>query len=568
MSQISLKYKKLFSSPGGGGISEVNNTNLPVVTNYSALPPANTVSGKFYWCSEAQGTWWLPGGLGGTYYNKGLYYSNGTTWEYIDTPYQATQAEVNTGTNDDKFVTPLTLYNSSQWATKENLVNQSHSVFVSKVGNDANNGLSVSNAKLTISDAIIAASALITGGATGVRINVIDGGTYTENITVPTNIAIDAKGATLIGTASVTGGSELFLDRHFASANNQAMLTCEGAGTGQAIYWTNISDGRGTGGSFTGVRNIRNVGGGGRNLYAKVGILFTSEGGTGVGDVSTGDAGHIHIELLDLYLAGDNAVGILGSSQGAGDSNIVGWIDHIIEIGSQTNTTAISLTTAGAVVKLTTSEIVADTAYNISAGSLYLSCPKITGAVVGTPVQQMVGTIELETRSTFDEFISGQWNMPPFTLISTAASWNNVIWYSPFIIRRKITLTEIGLNVNAGTAGGTVRLAIYNSLNAAPNDLLYETGLIDGTSQGIKSELITPNLVLQPGLYFRAAQVSSNLINVRFGRIVGLIGSSTAANANHSCFITNGYSYSTFPATATTTLTSADNALLILLRPL
>jgi hypothetical protein len=53
------------------------------------------------------------------------------------------------------------------------------------------------------------------------------------------------------------------------------------------------------------------------------------------------------------------------------------------------------MTAAGAVVKLTASEIVADTAYNIVTGSLYLSCPKITGTQTGTPVQKMVGTIEL-----------------------------------------------------------------------------------------------------------------------------------------------------------------------------
>jgi hypothetical protein len=72
--------------------------------------------------SNSQGTSWLPGPLGGTYYPKGLYYSNGTSWEYIDTPYQATQAEVDAGIVDDKFVTPLTLNLSSQWATKQDVL--------------------------------------------------------------------------------------------------------------------------------------------------------------------------------------------------------------------------------------------------------------------------------------------------------------------------------------------------------------------------------------------------------------------------------------------------------------
>ena len=89
---------------------------ITVVANYSALPTASTVTGEFYWCSASQGTAWLPGSLGGTYYSAGLYYSNGTSWEFMAVPYQATQTEVNTGTNSDKFVTPNTLFNSSKWS--------------------------------------------------------------------------------------------------------------------------------------------------------------------------------------------------------------------------------------------------------------------------------------------------------------------------------------------------------------------------------------------------------------------------------------------------------------------
>lgn len=102
------KYVKF--SKGGG--------ELEVVNNYSALPDPTTVSGSFYWTSNSQGTKWLPGSLGGTYYPKGIYYSNGADWEFIETPYQSTQSEVNVGTNTDTFVTPKTLKDSSQWNTK------------------------------------------------------------------------------------------------------------------------------------------------------------------------------------------------------------------------------------------------------------------------------------------------------------------------------------------------------------------------------------------------------------------------------------------------------------------
>ena len=103
------KVTNSISLGGSGGSSII------VVANYSALPDPTTVSGEFYWVSNSQGTKWLPGSLGGTYYNSGLYYSNGTTWEFMNVPYQATQLEVDTGTNTDKFVTPSTLSNST-WA--------------------------------------------------------------------------------------------------------------------------------------------------------------------------------------------------------------------------------------------------------------------------------------------------------------------------------------------------------------------------------------------------------------------------------------------------------------------
>ena len=93
---------------GGSAIVEV--------ANYSALPAANTVTGQLYAVIASQGTAWLPGSLGGTYYPKGLYYSDGSSWVFTETPYNATQATVDAGTNDDQFITSLTFNNSAQLA--------------------------------------------------------------------------------------------------------------------------------------------------------------------------------------------------------------------------------------------------------------------------------------------------------------------------------------------------------------------------------------------------------------------------------------------------------------------
>jgi len=101
--------------------STSSGTSITVVANYSALPDPTTVSGQFYWCENSQGTAWLPGSLGGTYYSAGQYYSNGVSWSFIAVPYQATQDEVNTGTNTDKFVTPSTFANANKWLTKKDI---------------------------------------------------------------------------------------------------------------------------------------------------------------------------------------------------------------------------------------------------------------------------------------------------------------------------------------------------------------------------------------------------------------------------------------------------------------
>jgi hypothetical protein len=93
--------------------------DITVVANYSALPSPATVTGQFYWASASEGTRWLPGSFGGTYYSAGMYHSNGVTWEFMDVPYQASQATVNTGTNTDQFLTPSTFTNSTQLAGKQ-----------------------------------------------------------------------------------------------------------------------------------------------------------------------------------------------------------------------------------------------------------------------------------------------------------------------------------------------------------------------------------------------------------------------------------------------------------------
>jgi len=99
-----------------------NGTGITVVDTYNDLPLASSVPGSFYWVESAIGTKWLPGSFGGTYYARGMYYSNGTYWTFHDVPYQATLSQVNNGINNSEFVTPYTLANSN-FADKKFAVN-------------------------------------------------------------------------------------------------------------------------------------------------------------------------------------------------------------------------------------------------------------------------------------------------------------------------------------------------------------------------------------------------------------------------------------------------------------
>lgn len=84
--------------------------NFERVANYAALPDPTLHTDEYYHVEASQGTSWLPGPLGGTYYSKGFYYSDGVSWVFVgEVPYQALQADVDAGVITDQFVSPATL---------------------------------------------------------------------------------------------------------------------------------------------------------------------------------------------------------------------------------------------------------------------------------------------------------------------------------------------------------------------------------------------------------------------------------------------------------------------------
>lgn len=155
-------------------------------TNFAALPDPTTVSGQFWFVLNAQGTAWLPGSLGGTYYPVGTYYSNGTTWITGTSAYQASQAVVDAGIVTDQFVSPNTLAN---WSGRRFGTVTSVSIVTA-------NGISGTVATATTTPAITLTLGAIT--PTSVNGNTVTAGTGT--LTLSTFTVTAAANATISGT--------------------------------------------------------------------------------------------------------------------------------------------------------------------------------------------------------------------------------------------------------------------------------------------------------------------------------------------------------------------------------
>ena len=116
------------------------------VINYSSLPSANTVPYQIWVVENSEGTQWLPGSLGGTYYPEGVYISDGTKWIYHKDNYQATQSEVNNGIISTKWISPFTFENANKWNTKQStLVSGTNIKTINGVGLLGSGDLSVTS---------------------------------------------------------------------------------------------------------------------------------------------------------------------------------------------------------------------------------------------------------------------------------------------------------------------------------------------------------------------------------------------------------------------------------------
>jgi hypothetical protein len=244
-------------------------------------------------------------------------------------------------------------------------------IYVSKAGNDSNDGLNVDEPKLTISAAISAADTAGYG-----LVQVLDAGEYSETITCVAGINVLAPAATLTvdGTNQlVPAGGEIDFYEIKRTTGGNAMILFSGATTRQKFRARVINNG-GTGAairySFTSIPII------------DVDELYVGDGGTASGDaqgagpigiVGNTAAVHGHIRVRDIYCNQDGTTGI----QSTNNSNTLIDAQHIVDLG-YANTVGIDLQAGQC--RISTRQIDCDVAYDVASGAtLDLIANGITG---------------------------------------------------------------------------------------------------------------------------------------------------------------------------------------------
>lgn len=288
-------------------------------------------------------------------------------------------------------------------------VNSTHTVWVSEIGDDADDGLSPDQGKLTIGAAITAASALTatSGGRAQVYSN--SAATFTEDLTVPADVDVFMPSATIVGEHTITGGGNLECYALYPGAGDTVVLTK--SGTASSKVETKFADLRGTGGSETGCGLALDDTGGDPFVIeidtiwaAQDSIVFTDGGGS--------DAANVIWEGAVCYLAGNNAQ-LLDHTANGSEFNLT--FEQVTESGSPTGTIGVGFdgSTTGA-VRLDGQVLSADTAWedkgSVTLKSTVAEVTGTKGAEANLDVTRLITQDDLESFDTIT--VAGSWPTP------------------------------------------------------------------------------------------------------------------------------------------------------------
>lgn len=225
--------------------------------------------------------------------------------------------------------------------------------------------------------------ALALAAATAGDIIYVPPGSYTGNWTVPNEVSILARGAEFtgagggglnVGVFEFAGQGSVCCKKVSASGENAFLIgnSVSACDTGYCdVEKIELTSG---GGGFV---NLSFTAGG--ILYSRCKTIHAGDSCIAVGSVS-GSCGHQHIDIGDIYLAGDSAQGVITAL--TANHDIVGRIDHILQIGTPTGTVGLNVQTGE--INLMVNTIDADQDWNVAAaGTLRLFYGKVSGTGVG-----------------------------------------------------------------------------------------------------------------------------------------------------------------------------------------
>lgn len=260
-------------------------------------------------------------------------------------------------------------------------------LFVGKHGHDTNNaGTDPDNPLLTLDAATTKAADLSPGLYERVSVVIVDSGEYTETVAQPDYVDIDGSLATVRGTVTLGNEVQLRLFRLSATTDGTTLLN-KTSGDNTSFCYVNEVDGTGaTGSEQPGEGSIVNTFCVKNTASPGIFFLFTPkiwvpENGEGIGDSTVGQ-GHLHVNVEDLYLAGDNALGIAGNIV---NSSLIVRFGHILETGNHSGTVGIKMGSSGDCYAVGT-QIIADTVWDVNVNrNLRIVCPDTQGAYIGVP---------------------------------------------------------------------------------------------------------------------------------------------------------------------------------------
>ncbi|NJO61062.1 MAG: hypothetical protein HC836_23210 [Richelia sp. RM2_1_2] len=369
---------------------------------------------------------------------------------------------------------------NNEWSAVSPSVPRIQELYVGKHGNDANPGTTPELAFLTFGSAITAATALTPSTSNRIRITCTDGGTYTESITVPAWVFIDATDTTLVGTLTMSSDSEAYFTEVFASTG----VAVTKSGTGTARVSADVIRATGT------ANTITNTGTTGVLLIVAKQIFV--ENGVAVQDATSAVAGHIHVESEDLYITGAGT-GIVSTGVGA----VVGRLSHILEIsGGIGNGTAFNI--SGGLVDVTAGRIEATTAYTVSGGTLRLIVNNLTGTRTQTTGAAVVDVLEANSLRWISitsadspyvprriEYLNIDTTGGPITIdLPASASDGDAVYFQD--ATQNFSTNAVTFDANGNTIDGSLATLIISTNNragqlvffAANNDWSYSTNTV------------------------------------------------------------------------------------------